>query len=60
MPTLVARIWDRESGRSLAARVQVLASSGSLCSPADSIQKYGTGDPFFYADGTFAVDLPSG
>jgi hypothetical protein len=60
MPTLVGKIWDRDTSRPLAARVQVLASNGALCAPADSIHKHGTGEPFFYADGTFAVDLPSG
>ena len=60
MATLVGRIWDRESSRPLAARVQVLASDGAICSPSDSILKHGTGEPFFYADGTFAVDLPPG
>src|SRR5215212_9225397 len=60
MATLVGRIWDREPSRPLAARVQVLASDGAICSPSDSILKHGTGEPFFYADGTFAVDLPPG
>lgn len=60
MPTLVGRIWDKDTSRPLAAKVQVLASSGALCAPAESIHKYGTGEPFFYADGTFALDLPSG
>ena len=60
MPTLIGRIWDQDTSRPLAAKVQVLASSGALRAPADSIHKYGTGDPFFYADGTFAVDLPYG
>jgi hypothetical protein len=60
MPTLVGRIWDGETGRTLAARVQVVASSGQLCAPVDSILKVGSGDPFFYADGEFLVSLPSG
>ena len=50
MPMLVGRIWDRESQRPLAARVQVMASTGAICIPNDSIRKVGPGDPFFYAD----------
>ena len=60
MPTLVARLWDRDTARPLAARVQVLGSDGAFKAPAESILKYGTGEPFFYADGSFAVDVPSG
>ena len=60
MPTLVGRIWDRDTSTALPARVQVLASDGSLRAPTDSIHKYGTGEPFFYTDGTFEVGLPSG
>ncbi|MGE3270652.1 MAG: hypothetical protein AB7P40_18000 [Chloroflexota bacterium] len=60
MSTLIGRIWDRDAARPLAARVQVVASDGQICSPADSILKVGTGDPFFYADGEFEVSLPSG
>ena len=60
MATLVGRVWDRATSRPLAARVQVLASDGSLRTPEQSILKVGTGDPFFYADGTFAVVVPSG
>ena len=60
MPTLRGRIWDRDSNRPLEARVQVRASSGQMLAPADAIQKVGTGEPFFYSDGTFEVDAPSG
>src|SRR5688572_10790691 len=60
MPTLVGRIWDRDTSRLLAARVQVLASTGATRAPADAIHKHGRGEPFFYADGTFAVDLAAG
>src|SRR4051794_39091742 len=60
MPTLHGRILDRDTGRPLAARVQVLDSTGALRSPAGSLQKYGTGEPYFYADGSFEVDLASG
>lgn len=60
MPTLVGRVFDGDTGRPLAARVQVLSSTGAVRSPADSILKHGPGAPFFYADGTFAVDLAAG
>ena len=60
MPTLVGRIWDRDEGRPLAARVQVLASNGSIVAPAGANHKVGPGEPFFYAEGAFEVDLPSG
>lgn len=60
MPALRGRIWDRASGRPLAARVQVLASTGEFVAPADAILKVGGGEPYFYADGEFAVELPLG
>jgi hypothetical protein len=60
MATLVGRIWDQAAGRPLAARVQVLDSTGRTCAPADSIHKHGPGEPFFYADGSFAVDVTRG
>src|SRR3954466_4896709 len=60
MPTLVGRIWDRDTSKPLAARVQVLDATGEACAPTDSIHKHGPGEPFFYADGTFAVEIDSG
>src|SRR3954451_10777887 len=60
MPMLRGRIWDRETARPLEARVQVIASSGLLVAPPDAIHKVGTGEPFFYSDGTFEVAVPSG
>ncbi|MCC6629029.1 MAG: CehA/McbA family metallohydrolase [Chloroflexi bacterium] len=60
MAHLRGRIWDQASGRPLAARVQVLGSTGQPCAPAEAIHKVGGGEPFFYADGAFAVDAPTG
>ena len=60
MPTLVGRIWDHDTATPLPARVQVVASNGALCSPDGSIQKYGTGEPFFYAESSFELLVPSG
>src|SRR4051794_38034237 len=60
MPTLVGRIWDRDTSKPLAARVQVRDATGAARAPADSIHKHGPGEPFFYADGSFAVDVTRG
>jgi len=60
MPTLRGRIWDRESGRPLEARVQVLASSGLFQAPAEALRKVGPGEPSFYAEGGFELDLLRG
>ncbi|MBI2940836.1 MAG: CehA/McbA family metallohydrolase [Chloroflexi bacterium] len=60
MPTLHGRIFDRATGRPLEARVHVLASTGQFVAPPGAILKVGGGDPFFYGDGSFAVDLPRG
>ncbi|MET0852234.1 MAG: hypothetical protein ABW020_13945, partial [Candidatus Rokuibacteriota bacterium] len=60
MTTLRGRIWDRETGRTLEARVQVLASTGEFCTPAGALLKVGGGEPSFYSDGTFSVDVPGG
>jgi hypothetical protein len=58
--TLRGRIWDRERGRTLEARVQVLASTGEFCTPAGALLKVGGGEPSFYSDGAFSVDVPGG
>jgi hypothetical protein len=58
--TLCGRIWDRERGRTLEARVQVLASTGEFCTPAGALLKVGGGEPSFYSDGAFSVDVPGG
>lgn len=60
MPTLRARIYDRETGGVCAARVQVIASTGQFRAPDEAILKVGPGEPFFYSDGTFALDAPRG
>ena len=57
---LRGRILDRESGRALEARVHVRASTGEVHTPPDAIRKVGPGESFFYADGTFELDLPPG
>lgn len=60
MPAIHGRVWDHDTGRSLEARVHVLASTGRFCAPAEAILKVGGGDPFFYCDGTFVVEVPRG
>jgi hypothetical protein len=60
VPTLRGRIVDRETGRALQARVGVVASTGAFCSPDVALRKVGPGEPFFYADGTFEVEVPVG
>ena len=60
MATLRGRVWDQKTGRPLEARVHVLGSTGAFYAPTDAIQKVGGGDPYFYSDGTFALDVPTG
>ena len=49
MALLRGRIWDRQRGVPLEARVQVMASTGELPRPQDALHKVGSGEPFFYA-----------
>src|SRR5215831_4508306 len=60
VPTLRGRIFDRQTGRPLEARVGMIASTGAFCAPEVALRKVGPGAPFFYADGTFEVDVPLG
>ena len=60
MTTVIGSIVDEGSGERIEARVQVLDSTGSFTHPPDAILKVGTGDPFFYSDGTFSVEVPRG
>ena len=52
---IAGSIIDKTSGEQVAAKVQVLTSQGRYPHPPDAILKEGTGDPFFYSDGTFEV-----
>ncbi len=60
MPEVRGRIVDAGDGRALEARVRVVASTGEFATPASALQKVGTGEAFFYADGEFTVDLTRG
>ena len=60
MATLRGHIYDTQTGATLEARVHSLASTGQFRAPPDAILKVGDGPPFFYADGSFTLDLPGG
>ncbi len=60
MGTLAGTIVDAPSGNPLAAKVSVQGSGGLFHAPEGAIETVGTTNPFFYADGTFVVDLPRG
>ena len=57
---LTGRITDASTGHPVEARVEVLTSSGHFAHPKDAILKVGPGRPFFYSDGSFAVDVGCG
>ena len=60
MAILKGLIRDALSGAPVAAKVNVLSSSGSPLHPADSIMKVGPGVPFFYCGGEFSLNVPRG
>jgi len=60
MGKLSGRIIDAATGDQIEARVQVLGPSGNTLAPDDAMWKVGPGEPFFYSDGTFALDIPRG
>jgi len=60
MAQLHGTIIDEQTGECVAAKVQVLTSSGEYASPTNAIQKVGTGQPFFYSEGNFSVEIPRG
>ena len=60
MGKLKVNIIDFTSGDTVAAKAQVLSSSGQFLHPIESVSKVGTGDPFFYSDGVFELDVASG
>ncbi len=53
-------IIDRDTGEHVAARVQVMSSTGAFAHPPDAILKVGSGVPFFYADGEFEAEVGRG
>ncbi len=60
MTKLLGQIRDQISGDPIEARVQILQSNGVYIHPKNAILKVGTGDPFFYSDGSFEVDVQRG
>ena len=60
MAKITGLIVDRDSGERVEARVQVIGSDGESVSPPAAILKVGPGQPFFYSDGTFEVDVYRG
>jgi len=57
---LKVNIVDSISGDTVPAKAQVLSSSGHYLFPHEAIKKVGTGDPFFYSDGVFELDVVPG
>ena len=60
MTKLCGEIRDLISGEKVPARVQILSPTGELVSSRDSINKIGPGEPFFYSDGYFEVEVGNG
>lgn len=44
----------------LEARIHVLASSGEFRAPDGVLHKVGNGEPYFYCEGRFTVEVPRG
>jgi hypothetical protein len=57
---LTGRVFDAATGEGLEARVQVVGPNGTTLAPADAMWKVGPGEPFFYSDGQFSLDVPRG
>ena len=60
MTKLCGEIRDSVSGEKVPARVQILSPTGELVNSAESIHKIGPGEPFFYSDGYFEVEVNNG
>ncbi|HIF12246.1 MAG TPA: hypothetical protein EYQ82_04415 [Dehalococcoidia bacterium] len=60
MAKLTGKIIDPTTGATVQARVQVLSPNGLQLAPADAMWKVGTGEPFFYSNGDFSLDVPRG
>ena len=60
MGTVTGTIVDALSGKEIAAKVSVQGNGGLFHAPESSIATVGTTNPYFYADGSFSVDLPRG
>ena len=60
MAKLTGKIIDPATGATVQARVQVLSPNGNQLAPADAMWKVGSGEPFFYSNGEFSLDVPRG
>jgi hypothetical protein len=60
MGKIAAKIIDKATHESVAARVQVLSAEGRFMHPHDALLKVGPGIPFFYGDGEFVLEAPCG
>ncbi len=60
MALLHGTIVDATSEASVEAKVHILSSNGKFLAPENSILKCGPGLEFFYADGSFEVEVPVG
>ncbi|MDA1256896.1 MAG: CehA/McbA family metallohydrolase [Chloroflexi bacterium] len=60
MAKLTGKIIDPATGATVQARVQVLSPNGNQLAPVEAMWKVGTGEPFFYSNGDFSLDVPRG
>jgi len=57
---LTGKIFDLSTDAMVQARVQVLSPGGIQLAPAEAMWKVGSGEPFFYSNGEFVLDVPRG
>ena len=60
MAKLTGAIVDKDTGRRIEAKVNVLSAGGNYATPRAPILKVGSGTPFFYSDGEFEVNVGKG
>lgn len=60
MAILAGKILDAATGQPVQARVQVLGPGGNHLAPKDAMWKVGPGEPFFYSDSEFSLEVPRG
>ena len=60
MATLHGHVRDARSDARLEAKVKVVSANGRFVHPRGSILKVGPGEPSFYCDGEFRVEVPRG
>ena len=60
MPKITGEIRDSATGELVQARVQVIGPTGDPVAPEGAMWKRGPGEPFFYSDGQFSLEVPRG